>query len=199
VATLDRSELATDPIAQFWDWHGAAVDAGVREPNAMTLATSDAEGEPSARVVLMRGADERGFVWHTNRSSLKGRDLMRNPRAAIVFHWDVLERQVRAAGSVAPLDGAESAQYFTSRSRKSQLAAWASAQGQPLRDRSELEAAIDRLDAEYPNEIPLPPFWGGYRLWPEWIEFWEGRRDRLHDRFVYLRQGAEWHVERLAP
>ena len=197
--TLDRPDLDADPIQQFSRWRQAAVDAGVREPDAMTLATADPSGEPSARLVLLRGADERGFVWHTNRTSLKGRDLALNPRAALVFHWDVLERQVRAGGAVEQLHDAESGAYFAERSRLSQLSAWASAQGQPLAERAQLEDAVERLSAEYLGEVPLPPFRGGYRLWPEWIEFWQGRRDRMHDRFVYLRQGDEWHIERLAP
>ncbi len=165
----------------------------------MTLATADLAGNPSARIVLLRGVDERGFVWHTNRTSLKGRDLALNPKGALVFHWDVLERQVRLAGPVEQLSDPESAEYFAARSRLSQLAAWASDQGQPLANRAELEGEIERLDVEYPDSVPLPPFWGGYRLRPESVEFWQGRRDRMHDRFVYLRHGPDWRIQRLAP
>jgi len=197
--TLGRSDLHPDPFIQFAHWHAAATAAGVREPNAMTLATSDPEGAPSARIVLLRGLDEHGFAWHTNRTSLKGRDLARNPRGALVFHWDLQQRQVRAAGVVEQLDEEASAAYFAGRSRASQLSAWASPQGQRLDDRAQLEAAVDRLATEFPDEVPLPPFWGGYRLRPAWIEFWQGRRDRMHDRFVYLRQASGWHIERLAP
>ncbi len=196
---LDRAGLDPDPISQFEAWHAEVAAAGMRDPNAMTLATADVSGDPSARVVLLRGVDERGFAWHTSRTSLKGRDLAENPRGALVFHWDVLERQVRVAGPVVQLSDAESADYFATRSRLSQLSAWASEQGQPLSSRATLEAEIERLGWKYPGEVPLPPFWGGYRLRPEWIEFWQGRRDRMHDRFVYLRQGPRWQIERLAP
>jgi pyridoxamine 5'-phosphate oxidase len=197
--SLSRSDLHADPIVQFRRWHDAATDAGVHAPDAMTLATADPEGQPSARIVLLREVDERGFSWHTNRTSLKGRDLLRNPHAALVFHWDLLERQVRAAGAVEPLDEMVSAAYFAARSRRSQLSAWASAQGQPLDDRARLEAAVARLDADHPDAVPLPPFWGGYRLIPDWIEFWQGRRDRMHDRFTYVRQADHWRIERLYP
>jgi pyridoxamine 5'-phosphate oxidase len=199
VDSLERDDLDGDPIVQFAAWRSAAAEARVQEPDAMTLATADGEGLPSARMVLLRGADERGFAWHTNRSSLKGRDLALNPRGALVFHWAALERQVRTAGPVETLSEEESAAYFSGRSRASQLSAWASPQGQLLEHRDQLEAAAERLGAEHPGDVPLPPFWGGYRLRPDWIEFWQGRRDRMHDRFVYLREGAGWRVERLAP
>ena len=199
MGSLERNDLGDDPVVQFANWRAAAADAGVREPDAMTLATADGEGLPSARMVLLRGADERGFAWHTNRSSLKGRDVAINPRGALVFHWQPLERQVRLAGPVEALSDEESAAYFSSRSRRSQLSAWASPQGQVLTDRAQLETAVAQMGIKHPGAVPLPPFWGGYRLRPEWIEFWQGRRDRMHDRFVYLREGAGWRVERLAP
>jgi len=197
--SLDEADLDPDPIRQFEAWLAAAAAAGMREPNAMTLATTSAAGAPSARIVLLRGVDARGFAWYTNRESLKGRDLAANPRAALVFHWEVLERQVRVTGSVSAIDAAESAAYFGTRPRKSQLAAWASAQGQPLAHREELVAATERIAARYPTDVPLPPFWGGYRLRPQMLEFWQGRRSRMHDRLSYLREGDGWRIVRLAP
>lgn len=196
---LEEDDLEPDPIAQFRHWLAAAAEEGIREPNAMTLATASPDGVPSARVVLLRGVDRHGFTWYTNRDSLKGRDLAANPRAALVFHWEPLERQVRVAGPVSVIDEAESVAYFAARPRKSQLSAWASPQGQPLASREELVAATKRIAAEHPDEVPLPPFWGGYRLVPEMVEFWQGRRSRMHDRFVYLRDGTGWRIQRLAP
>lgn len=197
--TLDRADLDPDPIIQFGSWHAEAIAAGMRQPDAMTLATADSSGNPSARIVLLRGVDERGFSWHTDRRSRKGRDLAQNPRGVLVFHWDVLERQVRVAGPVEQLSEVESAEYFAARSRMSQLSAWASDQGQRITHRAQLEREIERLGSEYPDEVPLPPFWGGYRLKPASIEFWQGRRDRVHDRFEYRREGSVWLIERLAP
>lgn len=201
---LRESDLDPDPITQFERWLEAAAQAGTREPNAMTLATAGADGVPSARVVLLRGVDERGFTWYTNRESLKGRDLAANPRAALVFHWELLERQVRVSGAVATIPEDESAAYFADRPRKSQLSAWASPQGRPLTSRDELEQATERIAATYPDEVPLPPFWGGYHLTPSMIEFWQGRRSRMHDRIAYLRADAAdhvsgWLIQRLAP
>ncbi|MFV2063736.1 MAG: pyridoxamine 5'-phosphate oxidase [Chloroflexota bacterium] len=197
--SLDLSDLDPDPIRQFDSWHAAATAAGMREPNAMTLATADTSGTPSARIVLLRGVDERGFTWHSNRTSPKGQDLAENPKGALVFHWDILARQVRTVGPVVQLSEGESAVYFAGRSRMSQLSAWASDQSRPLASRHELEDAIARLDREYPGEVPLPPFWGGYRLRPLMIEFWQGRCDRMHDRFAYQRERESWRIERLAP
>jgi pyridoxamine 5'-phosphate oxidase len=197
--SLYAAELDPDPVVQFRHWLAAAAEAGIREPNAMTLATAGAEGAPSARIVLLRGVDARGFTWYTNRESLKGRDLAANPRAALVFHWESLERQVRVSGPVRVIDESESAAYFAGRPRKSQLSAWASPQGRPLAGRDELVAATERIAARYPGDVPLPPFWGGYRLSPEMVEFWQGRRSRMHDRFAYLREADGWRIERLAP
>ena len=196
---LSEADLSEDPVTQLRRWLEEAAAAGAREPNAMTLATADAAGVPSARVVLLRGLDQAGLTWYTNRRSLKGRDLAANPRAALVFHWELQQRQVRVAGSVSLVPEAEAAAYFAGRPRRSQLSAWASPQGQPLADRAELEAATETIDATYPATVPLPPFWGGYRLWPTMFEFWQGRRDRMHDRFRYLRGDQSWRIDRLAP
>lgn len=209
---LDLADLDGDPIRQFLRWLEDAAAAGIREPNAMTLATADADGEPSARIVLLRGVDHRGFTWYTNRESRKGRDLAENPRAALVFHWAELERQVRVAGRVSPIPDDESAAYFAGRPRKSRLAAWASPQGRPIAGRDVLEAALADVEARFAGEVPLPPFWGGYRLRPTMIELWQGRRSRLHDRLAYLRvdddgptaagaggSAVAWRIERLAP
>ena len=196
---LSREDLDADPVVQLRAWIESALEAGAREPNAMVLATADAEGVPSARVVLLRGLDDTGLTWYTNRESRKGRELAVNPSAAVVFHWEVMQRQVRVTGAVATVPEAEAAAYFAGRPRKSQLSAWASPQSQALADRTELEAATRRMDARFPDAVPLPPFWGGYRLTPTMFEFWQGRRDRMHDRFRYQRGGGRWHIERLAP
>ena len=196
---LTRADLEADPVIQLGRWLEAAAGAGTREPNAMTLATADADGVPSARVVLLRGLDRSGLAWYTNRTSLKGRDLAANPHAALVFHWELQHRQVRVTGTVAAVPEAEAEAYFAGRPRRSQLSAWASPQGQPLSERAELESATERIAAKYPGEVPLPPFWGGYRLTPAMFEFWQGRRDRMHDRFRYLPDGDAWTIDRLAP
>ena len=196
---LERTDHDADPVVQLARWLEAAAAAGTFEPNAMTLATADAQGVPSARVVLLRGLDASGLTWYTNRTSLKGRDLAANPRAALVFHWERQQRQVRVTGTVVEVPEAEAVAYFAGRPRRSQLSAWASPQGQPLSARAELETATELVSAEHPGEVPLPPFWGGYRLVPTMFEFWQGRRDRMHDRFSYLRDGEGWKVQRLAP
>jgi pyridoxamine 5'-phosphate oxidase len=198
-ASLEITDLDPDPLRQFRAWLAEAFEARIREPNAMTLATADRTGDPSARVVLLRGVDADGFTWYTNRESRKGRDVADNPRAALVFHWDLLERQVRVAGRVEPLGEEESAAYFAGRPRRSRLAAWASPQGRPIPGREALEEALAMLERDFPGDVPLPPFWGGYRLRPQMLELWQGRRSRLHDRFAYLRDGDAWRIERLAP
>ena len=198
---LEESDVAINPIDQFRSWMQEAIDAGLTFPNAMTLATATAEGVPSARIVLLKGIDERGFVFFTNYESRKGRELAENPRAAVVFHWQQLGRQVRVEGEVAALPSEESEAYFRTRPRGSRLAAWASRQSQVITSRGALEERFAELSTSYrEQDIPLPPFWGGYLLKPRVVELWQGRRDRLHDRVRYRkdREGS-WMVDRLAP
>lgn len=197
---LDRDDLDPDPIALFRAWFQTARDAGVHEPTAMTLATASPDGMPSARMVLLKGVDDRGFVFYTNYESRKGREIESNPHAALVFYWAPLERQVRVAGAVERLSRAESDVYFQSRPPGSRLGAWASHQSEAIPDRGVLDARLDELARQYADgEIPLPPFWGGLRVVPTAIEFWQGRLNRLHDRFLYTRDGQSWRIERLSP
>jgi pyridoxamine 5'-phosphate oxidase len=198
---LTEAELDPDPIAQLHRWLADAQSAGVEEPSAMTLATADARGRPSARIVLLRGLDAGGLTWFTNYGSPKGRDLDANPRAALVFHWQPLERQVRVEGPVARLSPAASDAYFAGRPRGSQVAAWASGvQSSVVADRAALEAAFAAEEARFEgDDVPRPPEWGGYRLTPEMFEFWQGRRNRQHDRLQVRRDGGAWRVVRLSP
>ncbi|MGL6280582.1 MAG: pyridoxamine 5'-phosphate oxidase [Gaiella sp.] len=194
--------LDADPHAQFDTWLAEARAAGLHEPEAMTLATATADGAPSARMVLLKGHDERGFVFFTNRESRKGAELAANPRAALVFSWPPpLRRQVRVEGAVEQLDDEASYAYFASRPRPSQVGAWASPQSRPVADRAALDALVDEVEARHAGAatLPLPPFWGGYRLVAEAIELWEGRDGRLHDRVRYTRAGGGWERTRLAP
>jgi pyridoxamine 5'-phosphate oxidase len=192
--------LSQDPLEQFEHWFAEAKRAGVEVPEAMTLATADAEGAPSARMVLLKGAGEDGFVFYTGYGSRKREELEQNPSAALVFYWRPLGRQVRVEGSVERVSEAESAEYFATRPRGSQLAAWASRQSRPLGSREELERRYAELEREYEDrDVPLPPHWGGYRLHPKAIEFWEHRENRLHDRIRYTRAREGWKVERLSP
>lgn len=188
-----------DPIATLQQWLDDAVAAGLEEPTAMTLATSSADGDVSARMVLLRGLDARGLVFYTNRRSAKGRDVAANPRAAAVFHWQPLGRQARVTGAVAEVSDAESDAYFTTRARGSQLSAWASPQSEVIADRATLEDAVAELDRRYPDAVPRPPWWGGYRIAPAVIEFWTHRDNRLHDRQRYTREGDGWRVDVLGP
>jgi pyridoxamine 5'-phosphate oxidase len=201
LAGLTETELDPDPIQQFQKWFDQALKGGLAEPNAMTLATADKLGRPSARVVLLKGVDERGFSFFTNYESRKGRELAENPQAALAFYWAALERQVCVSGSVSQLPRAESEAYFKIRPRGSRLAAWASKQSQVIRSRAELEERMRQFDTQHlGEEVPLPPFWGGYVLSPVWVEFWQGRPNRLHDRFVYTKQpDNQWRIDRLSP
>ncbi len=204
-AGLHEAEADPDPIEQFRKWFDEALAADLYEPNAMTLATATPEGRPSARVVLLKGYDERGFVFYTNREGRKARELEGNPYCALVFYWGELERQVRVEGRAGRVSEGESDAYYGSRPRGSRLGAWASAQSQPLRDREALERRLRGLEAEYEGrEVPRPPFWGGYRVVPKEIEFWQGRENRLHDRLLYRRRPGSgdaggWRIERLQP
>lgn len=201
-AELRRTDLNPDPLAQFRGWLDEAIADGLREPYALSLATADAAGRPSVRTVLLRGADERGLVFYTNYDSHKGRDLNANPRAEVLFHWAEHERQVRAFGLVERVPDEESAAYFRARPRQSQLAAHASdPQSAPIASREVLEAKFGELQARYPEgtPIPKPDFWGGYRVAVREWEFWQGRRNRMHDRFLYARGSEGWRIERLMP
>ncbi len=198
---FDESHLDADPMLQFQKWFSEARTAAIHEPNAMTLATAAKDGQPSARIVLLKDVKENNFVFYTNYGSRKGRELAANPRAALVYYWPELGRQVRITGRVKKTTRAESERYFHTRPRGAQLGAWASRQSSIIADRGTLERRTQKLDAKYAGKpIPLPPDWGGYRLYPDSIEFWQGRLNRLHDRLRYMKErGGRWKIERLAP
>ena len=198
-AALTERDAVPDPIDLFARWFDEAVAAAVPEPNAMTLATVDAAGRPAARIVLMKAFDARGVVFHTNYDSRKGRDLAANPRAALLFFWVELERQVRIDGVAERVDAAESDAYFAARPRGSQISAWASPQSAPVADRAWLEARVAAFEARFASDVPRPPNWGGMRVVPDRFEFWQGRASRLHDRLVWSRQSDRGTIERLAP
>ena len=199
-ASLTEADVEKDPIAQFAKWFTDAMSAQLYEPNVMTLATADRNGKPSARIVLLKGFDENGFVFYTNYESHKGRELQENPQASLVFFWPELERQVRIDGKVTKTAPEASDQYFHSRPQGSQIGAMASNQSTILPDRQDLEQkVIDLTEAYQGKEIPRPAHWGGFVVSPESIEFWQGRPSRLHDRIAYQLEGGEWKINRLAP
>jgi pyridoxamine 5'-phosphate oxidase len=201
LASLDVADAAADPVDQFTRWFDEARQAGLLEPNAMTLATSTPDGQPSARIVLLKHVDARGFVFFTDYRSRKGEELTENPRAALVFLWKEIERQVRISGDVERVSTSDSEAYFRSRPLGSRIGAWASRQSAVIPDRESLEREVARIAARYAgDDIPLPPHWGGFRVVPSVLEFWQGRASRLHDRLRYRRtDDVAWAVERLAP
>ncbi len=196
---LHEDDLATDPIVQFRRWFEQWTGTEPYDATAVVLATVDNDGWPSARAVLLKGVDQRGFTFHTNRESAKGADLAGSGRGALCFLWHPLERQVRVVGRVQHLPEGESDAYFASRPRGSQIAAWASPQSAVVTDRAQLEQLVAATEKRFPESVPRPSFWGGYLLRPETVEFWQGRRNRLHDRLRYRSVGTDWVVERLAP
>jgi pyridoxamine 5'-phosphate oxidase len=200
MAALDVGDVNRDPLEQFRKWFGEAQNAGLREPNAMTLATSTADGRPSARVVLLKSFDPRGFGFFTDFRSRKSRELMANANAAVVFAWLELERQVRIEGTVSRMEREEAEAYFRSRPLGSRHGAWASTQSSVIPGRDWLESAVREIEARHPDgNVPLPPHWGGFILAPAVYEFWQGRQNRLHDRIQYRREDDSWIIERLSP
>jgi pyridoxamine 5'-phosphate oxidase len=200
LAGLTEKDLARDPFRQFEKWFQEAEAAKLPEPNALVLATANRDGAPSTRIVLLKGIDGRGLVFYTNYESRKGREIESNPRASLLFPWFAIERQVIAEGRLAKVTREETEAYFHSRPRLSQLAAWASQQSAIISGRAVLEQSMQALEQKYAGQaVPVPPQWGGYRLTPDSVEFWQGRRSRLHDRLRYRREKDNWVIERLAP
>jgi pyridoxamine 5'-phosphate oxidase len=198
--SLTEADVAHDPIAQFGEWYERALGVEKPLPHAAALATATRTGRPSARMVLLKGFDARGFIFFTNYRSRKGQELARNGRGTLLFYWGSLERQVRIEGRVTKVTRRESDDYFATRPRGSQLSAWASPQSETVPDRETLEQRMSELARRYADQVPRPAYWGGYRLTPEVIEFWQGCEDRLHDRILYRRtRGGRWKIERLAP
>ena len=196
---LHESELAPDPTTMFRAWIAEAAASGMHEPNAMVLATVSAEGIPSSRMVLLKGVDETGFRFFTNLGSRKGSELAANPRCSLLFPWHPLERQIRIDGVAGELPREDVAAYFATRPRGAQLGAWASRQSSRVSSREELDEAFRAFEARFPDEVPLPDWWGGYVVVPDAVEFWQGRPGRMHDRLVYRRTGTGWATSRLAP
>ena len=198
-AALSERDAAENPFDQFTRWFDEALAAAVPEPNAMTLATVDESGRPSARIVLLKSLDARGFVFHTNYDSRKGRELTANARVALLFFWPELERQIRVEGTARTVSATESDDYFAARPRASRIGAWASPQSAPIPDREWLEASFAAANARFAADVPRPPNWGGVRVEPDQFEFWQGRESRLHDRLLWARAGSGWTLRRLAP
>lgn len=198
-AGLRRADLHADPLQQFRNWFQAALSAGVPEPNAMTLSTVDSVGQPSSRIVLLKDIDPRGFTFYTNYQSRKGRELAANPKAGLTIFWPGLERQVSVRGACEKLSRQESEVYFKSRPIGSRLGAWASDQSSPIPNREFLENKLNEITAKFGENPPLPDYWGGYLLIPQTVDFWQGRPNRLHDRFLYTRTETGWKTERLSP
>ena len=200
-AGLVEADLEADPVAMLRRWLDEAIAAGLHEPNAMVVATASADGQPSSRMVLLKGLSDAGLAFFTNTRSRKGEELAANPRCALLFPWHPLERQVRVEGPATPLGPADVAAYFEVRPRGSQLGAWASHQSRPVAGREELEAAYDEIATRFPEPepVPVPQEWGGYVVRPEVVEFWQGRPGRMHDRLVYTRAADGWSTQRLAP
>ena len=197
---LDESNVSSNPFGQFSEWMREAIDADILDPNAMTLATADKSGVPSARIVLLKSIDEKGLVFYTNYESKKAKDLLENPRASVVLFWKELERQIRVIGTVEKISQKESEEYFTTRPYESQIGAWASKQSSELKGRESLEKKFVEIKSKYPEgKVPLPDFWGGFRIIPEQFEFWQGRPSRLHDRIAYFKEKVKWKIVRLAP
>ena len=197
--TLDESHVDRDPMKQFGVWMVEAIHAQVPEPTAMTLATADAKGKPSSRIVLLKGVDPRGFVFFTNYQSRKGREIAANPQASLTFFWKELERQVRIEGRVEKVSAEESSAYYDTRPLGARIGAWASPQSEVIDNRGWLEKRWEELSRQHGEHPQRPPHWGGYRVVPDYLEFWQGRRSRLHDRIAYTRDGNAWKLARLAP
>jgi pyridoxamine 5'-phosphate oxidase len=199
-AGLDLPDLEPEPVAMFQRWLAATVDAGLHEPNAMVVSSVSAQGRPSSRIVLLKAVDERGFVFYTNYESRKGHELDADPSCALLFPWHDLQRQVRVEGAAERVSREESEAYFASRPRGSQLGAWASPQSDEVSSRDELDRHYDEVEERFADiDVPLPPQWGGFRVVPETVEFWQGRKGRMHDRLAYRRTADGWEVVRLAP
>ena len=199
--TLSVKDILHNPIEQFAKWFQEEMDSQILEPNAFTLATANKEGKPSARTLLLKGFDKEGFVFFTNYESRKAEDLLQNPKAAMLFTWLDLQRQIRIEGDIEKVSQEESEEYFQSRPRGSQIGAWSSPQSQSIESREVLESNQKMMEEKFSGleKLPVPPFWGGYRVRPNWFEFWQGRESRLHDRIVYALQNGNWEIGRLAP